>query len=100
MIKKVALALMIATIAQAEVTVDRFELEEVISRLYIQTDIEDFNQEHMAMLSFIYVDWVAEIKGNVKTLDDAKYVSRLAHMFGEVCMSYYFPVKESVPTQP
>ena len=100
MIKKLILGLMIATIAQAEITIERFELDEAISLMYLWTDIHDFDPGAMLAINHFYKQWCDDIDGKIKSEDDIRYVARLSHMYAEVMLTYYFPLEDTLPTLP
>ena len=100
MIKKLALALMIVANTQAEITIERFDLDEAMSLLYLQTNITEHHPDTILALNYYYKEWSHSIIDQVKTYDDIKYVTRLSHMYTEVMMSYYYRIQEPLPTQP
>ena len=100
MLKKLALALMIATTAQAEITIERFELDEAISLMYLWTDINDFDPNAMLAINHFYKLWCDDIDGKIKSKDDIRYIARLSHMYAEVMLTYYFPQEDTLPTLP
>ena len=87
MIKKLLLSLCIVMGAQAHVPA--FPLEAELTRLYFDVDI-DANRIYMQKLAAEYVAWCSMVSDCIETKQDTMYITRIAHMFGEVIISYEY----------
>lgn len=87
MIKKILLSLCIVMGAQAHIPA--FPLEAELGRLYLDVEVEA-NRIYMQKLAVEYIEWMAMVADDVSTKQDVIYMSRLAHMFNEVSISYQF----------
>ena len=87
MIKKLLLSLCIVMGAQAHVPA--FPLEAELGRLYLDVEVEA-NPIYMQKLALEYLCWMDMISDCIETKQDVIYVTRLAHLFGEVSISYYY----------
>lgn len=97
MIKRIALGLILATTIQAELTIDRFEYDEAIAVLFVDPMAHEFDPEAMLAINFLYKEWAHEVCDKITSYDDIKYVSRLAHVYSELMLTYYFPVEDTLP---
>ena len=85
---KYALILLSLTMG-AQAHVPRFPLEEQLSRLYLDVEV-DANRIYMQKLGMEYVEWVHAVNDCIETREDATYLCRISHMFGEVFISYQY----------
>jgi len=87
MIKKLLLALTIATTAQAYIPA--FEYESLLTTLFLEVDVE---MPRIAMQELVkqYGLWVEAYTEEVSTRKDVVYMARINHMIAEVMISYQF----------
>ena len=88
MIKQLLLAMCIMGSAQA--TIHPFEHEELLAKLYLQVDMSACPRIVMQQVAIDYIEWIGDMDGEVQTREDAIYMARLSHMFGEVCISHHY----------